>query len=231
METEGTRILVIDDELQIRRMLKTALAGYGYHIAEASSGQEGLNQTAIFHPDMIILDLGLPDMDGVKVIRRLRDWTETPIIVLSVREHELEKIKALDAGADDYITKPFSIGELLARIRVALRHLAKNEDEPVLDFGDLMLDIGRRKVMVKGNEIKLTPTEYEILKYLALQAGRVTTHRQLLRAIWGPNFEGETHYLRIYIGQLRRKIEADPSQPAFILTESGVGYRLVDTGQ
>ena len=230
METEGTRILVIDDEKQIRRMLKTALAGYGYNIAEASSGQEGLAQTSIFHPDMIILDLGLPDMDGVEVIGRLREWTETPIIILSVREHEVEKIKALDAGADDYITKPFSTGELLARIRVALRHVAKSEDEPVLSFGDLALDIGRRKVTVKGSEIRLTPTEYEILKYLGLQAGRVVTHRQLLRAIWGPNFEGETHYLRIYIGQLRRKIEADPSQPAFILTESGVGYRLADTG-
>lgn len=228
MPSEGTRILVIDDEKQIRRMLKTALTGYGYDIAEASTGHEGLNQTAIFHPDLIILDLGLPDLDGIEVIKKLREWTQTPIIILSVREDEDDKIRALDAGADDYVTKPFSMGELLARLRVALRHMAKTEDEPVLVFGKLTVDLAHRLVLLDGEEIKLTPTEYEILKYLALQAGRVVTHGQLLRAIWGPNYQEQTHYLRVYVGQLRRKIEADPSQPVYIVTEAGVGYRLVD---
>jgi two-component system KDP operon response regulator KdpE len=227
MPSDGARILVIDDEKQIRRMLKAALSGYGYDIAEASSGHEGLNQTAIFHPDLIILDLGLPDLDGIEVIKRLREWTQIPIIILSVREHEDDKIKALDVGADDYVTKPFSMGELLARIRVALRHVAKSEDEPILTFGELTVDLAHRNVILKGEDVKLTPTEYEILKYLALQAGRVVTHGQLLRAIWGPNYQEETQYLRVYIGQLRRKIEADPSQPTYIITEPGVGYRLV----
>jgi len=226
MAADGARILVIDDEKQIRRMLNTALTGFGYNVAEASSGQDGLNQTAIFHPDLVILDLGLPDLDGVEVIQRLREWTQVPIIVLSVREQEEDKIKALDGGADDYITKPFGIGELLARIRVAIRHVAKTEEEPVLTFGELVVDLARRKVILKDEELKLTPTEYEMLKYLALQAGRVVTHKQLLRAVWGSNYQEETHYLRIYIGQLRRKIEADPSQPVYILTESGVGYRM-----
>jgi two-component system KDP operon response regulator KdpE len=227
MPSEGARILVIDDEKQILRMLKVALEGNGYDVAEAASGHDGLNQTAVFHPDLIILDLGLPDMDGVEVIKRLREWTRTPIIILSVREHEDDKIDALDAGADDYVTKPFSMGELLARLRVALRHVAKTDDEPILTFGELTMDLARRNVILQGQEIKLTPTEYEILKYLALQAGRVVTHRQLLRAIWGPNYQEQTHYLRIYIGQLRHKIETDPSQPTYIITEPGVGYRLV----
>jgi two-component system, OmpR family, KDP operon response regulator KdpE len=224
--SDGARILVVDDEKQIRRMLKTALTGFGYDIAEASSGQEGVNQTAIFHPDLVVLDLGLPDFDGTEVVRRLREWTQIPIIILSVREQEQDKIRALDAGADDYITKPFGMGELLARIRVALRHVAKTEDEPVLTFGELRVDLAHRRVTLKREDLKLTPTEYEILKYLALQAGKVVTHKQLLRAVWGPNYQEETHYLRIYIGQLRRKIEADPSQPIYILTESGVGYRM-----
>ncbi|MBA4416787.1 MAG: DNA-binding response regulator [Syntrophus sp. (in: bacteria)] len=227
MSSEGARILVIDDEKQILRMLKVGLEGNGYDVGEAANGHEGLNQAAIFHPALIILDLGLPDMDGVEVIKRLREWTRTPIIILSVREHEDDKIDALDAGADDYVTKPFSMGELLARLRVALRHAAKTDDEPILTFGELTMDLARRNVILRGEEIKLTPTEYEILKYLALQAGRVVTHRQLLRTIWGPNYQEQTHYLRIYIGQLRHKIETDPSQPAYIITEPGVGYRLV----
>ncbi|MGA2526247.1 MAG: response regulator [Smithellaceae bacterium] len=227
MSTEGARILVIDDEKQIRRMLNIALTGHSYNIAEAATGHEGLNQATIFHPDIIILDLGLPDCDGHEVVSKLREWTETPIIILSVREQESEKIKALDAGADDYLTKPFNMGELLARIRVALRRSAKTVDEPVLAFGEITLDIARRIVSLRGKELKLTPTEYEILKYLTLQADRVVTHQQLLRAIWGPNYQEHTHYLRIYVGQLRRKIEADPTQPRYILTESGIGYRLV----
>ncbi|HVN94879.1 MAG TPA: response regulator [Syntrophorhabdaceae bacterium] len=227
MLSEGARILVIDDEKQIRLMLKMALAGYGYEVAEAASAQEGLNQTAIFHPDLIILDLGLPDQSGVEVIKRLREWTRTPIIVLSVREDEEDKIGALDVGADDYVTKPFNMGELLARLRVALRHVAKSEDEPVLSLGRLTIDLARRLVLLDGEEVKLTPTEYEILKYLALQTGRVVTHRQLLRAIWGPNYQDQTQYLRVYVAQLRRKIETDPSQPVYIITEPGVGYRLI----
>ncbi len=225
MPSDGARVLVIDDEKQIRRMLNIALTGNGYNVAEAATGHEGLNQAAIFHPDIIILDLGLPDCDGNDVIRKLREWTQIPLIILSVREQENEKIKALDAGADDYITKPFSMGELFARIRVALRRSTKAGDEPVLTIGEITLDIARRIVTLGGKELKLTPTEYEILKYLAMQADRVVTHRQLLRAIWGPNYQEQTHYLRIYIGQLRHKIEADPTQPRYILTESGIGYR------
>ena len=227
MPADGPRILVIDDEKQIRRMLKAALEGYGYDIGEAASGREGLSQTSIFHPDVVILDLGLPDMDGIEVIGRLREWTQVPIVVLSVREHEDDKIKALDAGADDYVTKPFGMGELLARLRAALRRIARSEDEPHLTFGELSIDIEHRIVAIKGEEIKLTPTEYEVLKYLAHNAGKVVTHRQLLLAIWGSNYQEQSQYLRVYIGQLRRKIEADPSQPAYIITEPGVGYRLM----
>lgn len=227
MSNDGARILVVDDEKQIRRMLTAALEGYGYSIGEAASGNECLRQASIFHPDLIVLDLGLPDIDGIEVIERLREWTQTPIIVLSVREHEDDKIKALDAGADDYVTKPFSMGELLARLRAALRRMAKSDDEPVFTFGELSMDLARRNVTIRGKEVKLTPTEYEVLKYLAQQAGRVVTHRQLLRAIWGSNYQEESQYLRVYIGQLRRKIETDPSQPSHIITEPGVGYRLV----
>ena len=227
MSVDGVRILVVDDEKQIRRMLRAALEGYGYDIAEAASGHEGLSQTSIFHPDVIILDLGLPDIDGIEVIERLREWTQVPVIVLSVREHEDDKIKALDVGADDYVTKPFSMGELLARLRAALRRTAGSEDKPVLTFGELSIDIAHRNVSVRGEEVKLTPTEYEVLKYLAQQAGRVVTHRQLLKAVWGSNYQEHSQYLRVYIGQLRRKLEVDPSQPAYIITEPGVGYRLV----
>lgn len=227
MSGDGARILVIDDEKQIRRMLKAALEGYGYDISEAASGRQGLSQTSIFHPDVVILDLGLPDMDGIEVIARLREWTQVPIIVLSVREHEDDKIKALDAGADDYVTKPFGMGELLARLRAALRRITRSEDEPHFIFGELSLDIEHRIVTVNKEEIKLTPTEYEVLKYLAQNAGKVVTHRQLLLAIWGSNYQEQSQYLRVYIGQLRRKIEADPSQPSYIITEPGVGYRLM----
>lgn len=227
MTAEGARILVVDDEREIRRMLNVALSAHGYAVAEASSGKEGLSQILIFHPDLVILDLGLPDLDGMEVIHALREWSRVPVIILSVRERESDKIGALDAGADDYLTKPFSMGELLARIRVAIRRSAKTEDEPVLAFAGLTIDLARRMVLLKGEEFKVTPTEYEILKYLALHAGRVVTHRQLLRAVWGPNFQEETHYLRVYIGQLRRKIEDDPAQPRYITTEPGVGYRFM----
>jgi two-component system KDP operon response regulator KdpE len=226
MPPDSGRILVIDDEKQIRRVLRAGLSGYGYDVAEAASGGEGLSQAAVLHPDLIILDLGLPDLDGTDVITQLREWTEAPIIVLSVREHDEDKIKALDAGADDYVVKPFSMGELLARIRTTLRHTAKGADEPVLTFGGLIIDITHRNVSVGGKQVKLTPTEYEILKYLALQAGRVVTHGQLLLAARGPNYQKDTHYLRVYIGHLRHKIEDDPNHPQYIITEPGVGYRF-----
>ncbi|MBE3586186.1 response regulator [Desulfofundulus thermocisternus] len=227
MEAKGARILVVDDERQIRRLLQVALTGYGYEVEEASGGQEGLVKVATFRPDLVILDLGLPDMDGLEVLRRLREWSRVPVIILSVREQESDKIVALDAGADDYVTKPFGMGELLARIRAALRHAAGLEKTPVLHFGDLVIDLASRRVTVDEREVKLTPTEYELLKNLAVHAGKVLTHRQLLRAVWGPGSENDTHYLRVYIGQLRRKIEADPSRPRHIITEPGVGYRLL----
>ncbi|MBE3583508.1 MAG: response regulator [Limnochordaceae bacterium] len=221
------RILVAEDERQIRRFLRVALTARGYEMLEAVSGQDALDQLPVLHPDLVILDLNLPDMDGLDVVRRLRDWSNIPIIILSVREHEEDKIAALDAGADDYVTKPFSMGELLARIRVALRHAARSEDEPVISLGNLQIDLARRRVTISGREVKLTPTEYDILKVLAAHLDRVVTHGQLLRAVWGPGYQQETHYLRVYIGQLRRKIEDDPSQPRYLLTEPGVGYRLV----
>jgi len=224
---KGARVLIIDDEPPIRRLLKVALTAHGYDPVEATSGQEGLQQAAFLHPDLIILDLGLPDLDGLEVIKSLREWSQVPVIILTVREHEQDKIAVLDVGADDYVTKPFSMGELLARMRVALRHAAQKEDEPVLHLGDLTVDLARRLVTVAGREVKLTPTEYEILKHLAVNAGRVLTHRQLLRTIWGPEYQDETHYLRVYIGQLRRKLEPDPARPRYIITEPGVGYRLV----
>jgi len=228
METNtGARILIIDDEKQIRRLLKVALTGHGYELEEAVSGQDGLHKAAVFRPDLVILDLGLPDLDGLEVLRRLREWSQTPVIILSVREQENDKINALDNGADDYVTKPFGMGELLARIRAALRHAAGLGNEPVLNFGDLEIDVAQRRVTVDGNVIKPTPTEYELLRNLAVYSGKVLTHRQLLRAVWGPSYENDTQYLRVYIAQLRRKIESDPSRPRHIITEPGVGYRLL----
>jgi len=227
MSAKGARILIVDDEEQIRRLLRVALEGYDYQIDEAASGQDGLRQAATFHPDLVILDLGLPDLDGITTLERIREWSQVPVIILTVQEHEDQKIKALDSGADDYMTKPFSMGELLARIRVALRHAAKTEDEPVIVLGDLSVDLAHRRVTLKGKEVKLTPTEYDILKNLAIHAGRVLTHKQLLCNIWGKEYQKETHYLRVYIGSLRRKIESNPTQPRYILTEPGVGYRLV----
>lgn len=227
METKGIRILVIDDESQIRRLLRVALTGHGYEVSEAASGQDGLNEAAVYRPDLIILDLGLPDIDGLEVVRRLREWSKTPVIILSVKEQENDKIDALDAGADDYVTKPFGMGELLARIRAALRHAAGVGEEPVLNFGDLSIDLAHRRIVVNGKEVKLTPIEYDLMKNLAFHAGKVITHKQLLRTIWGPAYEKDSHYLRVYVGQLRRKIEKDPANPQHIITEPGVGYRLL----
>lgn len=227
MESKGARILVIDDESQIQKLLQVALTSHGYEVRKSATGQQGLSEVAVFHPDIIILDLGLPDIDGLEVMTRLREWTNTPVIILSAKEQEKDKILALDAGADDYLTKPFGMGELLARIRAALRHAVGVKDEPVLEFDDLLIDLAHRKVISKGEEVKLTPKEYDLMKILAIHAGKVLTHKQLLRNCWGPTYENDTHYLRVFIGQLRRKIEANPTRPRHIITEPGVGYRLV----
>jgi two-component system KDP operon response regulator KdpE len=223
----GLRILVVDDEAPIRRYLRVALGAQGYTVLEAAGGREALEAVPAQHPDLIILDLGLPDIDGVEVARRLREWSQTPIIILSVREAEEDKIAALDAGADDYLVKPFGTGELMARIRVVMRRQANVADEPVLEAGALRMDLSRRQVTVADREITLTPTEYDLLRILMQNAGKVLTHRQLLRTIWGNAYESEQHLLRVNISNLRHKLEPDPSQPAFIHTEPGVGYRLI----
>lgn len=220
------RILVVDDEPPIRRFLRAALAAHHYLIFEAANGQAALDAVIAVRPDLIILDLGLPDIDGIEVTRRLREWTRVPVIVLSVREHETDKIAALDAGADDYLTKPFGVGELLARIRTALRHAARSTDEPIFTYGELSVDLSRRSVTVAGEEVQLTPTEYDLLRLLVNEAGKVLTHHQLLRQVWGPGYDEELHMLRVNISNLRRKLERDPTRPRYIVTEPGVGYRL-----
>lgn len=227
MITKGVRILVIDDEIEIRGLLKVALSGHGFEVKGAATGRDGLDEITAFKPELVILDMGLPDLNGLEVLKNLREWSGVPVIILSVKGQEKDKIAALDAGADDYVTKPFGMGELLARIRAALRHAAGTEDEPVLVFDDLTIDLARRYVTVNNKEIRLTPTEYELLKNLALNAGKVLTHRHLIRAVWKMTYEYDTHSLRVYIGQLRRKIEADSSYPRHIITEPGVGYRLL----
>lgn len=224
---KGMRILVIDDEPQIRKLLKVSLGAHGYEIEEAATGAEGISRAATFKPDFLIIDLGLPDMDGKKVVQQIREWSQTPIIVLTARDQEQEKIDALDAGADDYVTKPFGMGELMARMRVSLRRAAASENDPILTCGELIIDLVARRVTVGGREIKLTPTEYELIKILAQHRGRVLTHKQLLKAVWGSSYNEDTHYIRVYIGQLRRKIEENPTRPRYIITESGVGYRLM----
>jgi two-component system, OmpR family, KDP operon response regulator KdpE len=226
MNEIGLHVLVVDDERAIRRYLHAALNAQGYTVYEAGSAQEALNAVIANKPDLLILDLGLPDMDGVEVTRRLREWTQLPIIILSVREQEEDKIAALDAGADDYLTKPFSSGELMARMRVALRRSMQPTSEPVFEVDGLRVDLARRKVVANGNEVFLTPTEYDLLRVLVQNAGRVITHRQLLRLVWGLSYESEAHLLRVNMSNLRRKIEPDPTRPHYILTEPGVGYRL-----
>ena len=222
----GLRVLVVDDERAIRRYLHAALNAQGCTVFDASNGQEALNAVVANKPDLVILDLGLPDLDGVEVTRRLREWTQLPIIILSVREQEEDKIAALDAGADDYLTKPFSSGELMARIRVAMRRSSQSTSDPVFESDGLKVDLARRKVTSNGQEVALTPTEYELLRVLVQNAGRVITHRQLLKQIWGLAYEAEAHILRVNMSNLRRKIEPDPTRPHYILTEPGVGYRL-----
>ena len=223
---QGLRVLVVDDERAIRRYLRAALNAQGSIVSEASNGEEALRAAALDRPDLIILDLGLPDIDGVEVARRIREWSQIPIIVLSVREQENDKIAALDAGADDYLTKPFGTGELMARIRAALRRSFHPESEPVIEVGNLKVDLAHRRVTLAENEITLTPTEYDILRLMAQSIGKVLTHRQLLQQVWGQPYGEDLHLLRVNVSNLRRKIEPDPARPQYILTEAGVGYRL-----
>ena len=222
-------VLVVEDEPQMRHFLRAALESHGYRPVEAATAREGIAQASGRTPDVILLDLGLPDGDGLDVTRRIREWSGTPIIVLSARGREQDKVQALDAGADDYLTKPFGVDELLARLRVALRHTARPQDgapQPVFAVGDLRVDLERRQVRIADEEIHLTPTQYKLLAALVRHAGRVRTHRQLLKDVWGPNAVEQTPYLRVYMTQLRHKLERDPARPRYLTTEIGVGYRL-----
>jgi len=221
-------VLVIDDEVQIRRLLKVCLEANRYRVVEAATGQEGITVAAQYPPDVVILDLGLPDLDGVTVLKRLREWSRVPVVVLSVRDREEDKIAALDNGADDYVTKPFSTGELLARLRVAQRHAAPGSEITVFCSGAVTVDLTSRVVTRDGKEVKLTATEYSLLRLFVRHAGKVLTHQQILREVWGPNSTDQTHYLRVYIAHLREKLEAEPAQPRLIITEPGVGYRLLE---
>ena len=227
-ERAAARVLVIDDEPATRRFLRASLTSRGFEIYEASSGGEGLQSVPIVRPDLIILDLGLPDVDGIEVTRALREWTQTPIMILSVREQESDKIAALDAGADDYLTKPFGIGELRARMRVALRRAYALNTGVVFTAGDLEVDLVRRIVRLNGKKVQLTPTEYDLLKVLIRHVDKVLTHRQIIREVWGGAcYEDEMHLLRVNVSNLRRKLEVDPARPRHILTEPGIGYRLL----
>jgi len=224
---KGPAVVLIEDEPQIRRFLRTALAGHDYRIFEAATGRDGLVEAATRQPDLVILDLGLPDVDGVQVLKELREWSAVPVIVLSARGQERDKIRALDGGADDYVSKPFSVGELLARMRAALRRGARAADESsTFTVGELSVDLARRQVLVAGKPVHLTPIEYKLLTTLIQHAGKVVTHRQLLREVWGPSHAEDSQYLRVYVAQLRRKLERVPVQPQYLLTEPGVGYRL-----
>jgi two-component system, OmpR family, KDP operon response regulator KdpE len=222
-------VVLIEDEPQIRRFLRATLTGQGYRLFETATGADGLVEVASRQPDVVVIDLGLPDMDGLEVIRRLREWTAVPIIVLSARGQERDKVTALDGGADDYVSKPFSAGELLARLRVALRHSAgasHEGDEAAFTVGELQVDLLRRHVTVGEAEVKLTPIEYKLLATLVRHAGKVVTHQQLLREVWGPTHEDQSHYVRVYMAHLRHKLEAEPARPRYLLTEPGIGYRL-----
>jgi two-component system, OmpR family, KDP operon response regulator KdpE len=219
-------VLVIDDEVQIRRLLRVTLEASGYRALEAATGSEGIVEAAQRRPDAVVLDLGLPDIDGLTVLKRLREWSRMPVLILTVRDADHEKVAALDAGADDYVTKPFSTAELLARLRVALRHAQPLPENAVFRSGGLEVDLSSRRTVVRGKEVRLTPTEYSFLRLLVRNAGRVVTQRQILTEVWGPNAVEQTHYLRVYAAHLREKLESDPARPELILTEPGVGYRL-----
>jgi two-component system KDP operon response regulator KdpE len=220
-------ILIIDDEVQIRRFLRVSLEATGHRVIEAQTGEDGVVQAAMSHPNFVILDLGLPDINGLEVLAKIREWSAVPLIVLSVQDGEQEKIAALDAGADDYVTKPFSMGELMARLRVAARHAQPVQESHEFRNGHLYVDMVHRIVKVNEQPVKLTATEYNLLMLFIKHAGKVLTHRQILKAIWGPHTVEQTQYLRIYMAQLRKKLELDPTQPQLFLTESGVGYRMV----
>jgi two-component system KDP operon response regulator KdpE len=226
MTKDKIRVLVVDDEQAIRRFLSTALTAHGYEVFEATTGEEAVTAAVGWRPDLVVLDLGLPGIDGIEVTRRLREWSQIPILILSVREREEDKVEALDAGADDYLTKPFGAGELLARMRVALRRAAQPQATPLFQVGDLAVDLARRVVTLAGKEVTLTPTEYDLLRVLVQNAGKVLTHNQLLRQVWGIGSGGELHLLRVNVSNLRRKIEPLPGRPRYIVTEPGVGYRL-----
>jgi two-component system KDP operon response regulator KdpE len=229
MSADAALILLVEDELPIRRFLRASLTAEGYRLAEAENAEQALRLAALQPPELVILDLGLPDVDGQEVLRRLREWLQAPIIVLSARDQEQQKVTALDNGADDYLTKPFGTGELLARVRVALRHAtqrAAGREAAVFACGELKVDLACRRVFVKEAEVHLTPIEYRLLTALVRHAGKVLTHRHLLKEVWGPHHVQETHYLRVFMASLRRKLEADPAQPRYLLTEQGVGYRL-----
>jgi two-component system KDP operon response regulator KdpE len=228
MPEEKELILLIEDEPQMRRFLRITLESHRYRLVEAATAREGLMQAVTRSPDVVLLDLGLPDMDGLEVTKRLREWAQTPIIVISAREQEQDKVRALDSGADDYLTKPFNAGELLARIRVALRHAARQHtaQQPVFTVHNLRADLARRQVFLGDKEVHLTPIEYKLLTVLVRHAGKVVTHSQLLKEVWGPAYVNEVQYLRVYMTQLRHKLEADPARPRFLMNEPGVGYRL-----
>ncbi len=228
MTDAGPLVLVVEDEVPVRRFLRAALGSHDYRVLEAGSVREAEQLATSHNPDVFVLDLSLPDGDGLELTRRLREWTRAPIVVVSARGREEDKVNALDAGADDYLTKPFGVNELLARLRVALRHARAAPDAPaILEAGPLRIDFARRDVTVDGREVRLTPTEYRLLALLARHAGKVLTHRQILREVWGPNAT-EAHWVRVHMAELRKKIEADPARPRLLVTESGVGYRLRD---
>lgn len=219
-------VLVVEDDRHIRRFMRSALESEGCRVIESEGGRAALVEAASEKPGLILLDLGLPDMDGVEFVRELRTWSQAPVIVVSARSEEPEKIRALDAGADDYLTKPFGVGELLARVRAMLRRQHYAESEPVVCFGDVTVDLARRHVLRNGEEIHLTPIEYRLLSVLIANRGKVLTHRNLLREVWGNGYAESNHYVRVYVGHLRQKLEVDPAQPRFFLTETGVGYRF-----
>ncbi|HSY22096.1 MAG TPA: response regulator [Polyangiaceae bacterium] len=224
-------VLVVEDESQMRTFVRLALTAHGYHVIEAQTGREGLAQAAAYTPDLVLLDLGLPDFDGLEVTKRLREWYSAPIIVISARGQEPQKVEALDTGADDYLTKPFGTAELMARIRVALRHASQSAQDPlssVFSVGNLRIDFGKRLVYNGDNEVHLTPIEYKLLAALAKHAGKVLTHKQLLDQVWGPGHSHQMQYLRVYMVQLRQKLEENPARPRYLRTEAGVGYRLKD---
>ncbi|HEY8141682.1 MAG TPA: response regulator [Kofleriaceae bacterium] len=231
MTDAGPLVLIVEDEPPMRRFLRASLGSHGFRLVEAGSAREAIAAATSHNPELILLDLGLPDGDGVELCRRLREWSRVPIIVLSARGDESDKVQALDAGADDYLTKPFGVNELLARMRVALRHAAEvgQPAEPVVEIGALHIDLARRLVTRAGVEVRLTPIEFRLLAFLARNAGRMLTHRQILQEVWGPGRGEETHYVRVYMANLRRKIEDDPARPRLLVTEPGVGYRLRDT--